>query len=233
MKGCLYKKEKSKLHSILKEPPDKTKGLTLDYGLADMVSVLYPHYAVVDGTICMEGFGPGLGTSKKMDMVLASKSPLAADLVAVRLMGMDRNDVKHLNLIADKFNEFKIENIAVNPENYMALSQSFELPSTEKLKAAYPNANVVEKGSCSACTNTILAFLLTHGNKLPKSFNYTLAAGSNLSEDDLNSENVFLIGSCSAYFRDKLPLCKGCPPVGSSILTLINEYIEGDIKDIY
>lgn len=230
MKGCLYKKEKSKLHRIFKEPPDISKGLTLDYGLADMVTVLWPQYVIIDGTVCMEGFGPGVGTPKNMDLVLASKNPLAADLVAARLMGMGWESIKHLNLILENSN-IKLEDIAVVPENYMEFSQTFELPSKDKLQADYPNIMMVEKGTCSACTNTVLAFLKTHGHKFPQDYNFTLATGKDLTSDELPPGEVFLVGSCAAHLKDKYPLCKGCPPVGSSILYLIRGEEENEDED--
>jgi uncharacterized protein (DUF362 family) len=98
MKGCMYKREKTKLHRLSKPLPPDPRGRSLDYGLLDFTKVCYPDYAVVDGTVCMEGFGPSGGTPVQLDVVLASNEPAAADLVALKLMGIPLEEVGHLLL---------------------------------------------------------------------------------------------------------------------------------------
>jgi uncharacterized protein (DUF362 family) len=221
MKGCLHKREKTKLHRIFKEPPDRTKGLTLDYGISDLASILMPHYAVIDGIVCMEGFGPSEGTQKRLDLVLSSKDPVAADLIAVKLMGMDWGDISHLSIVQERCKTSKIEDIEVEPSDYIKYSQPFKLVTMQDLSIFYPNINIIEKGSCSACSSTILTFLKVHGQKFDKDFKFTLVSGKDLNEDDLLSERTFLIGNCTASYRKRFPFCKGCPPVPSSILALV------------
>ncbi|NCC56859.1 MAG: DUF362 domain-containing protein, partial [Synergistales bacterium] len=101
MKGCMYKREKTKLHRLSKPLPPDARGRALDYGLLDFTKVCYPDYAVVDGTVCMEGFGPSGGTPVNLDVVLAGNEPAAADLVALKLMGIPLEDVGHLLLISE------------------------------------------------------------------------------------------------------------------------------------
>ncbi|MEW6661679.1 MAG: DUF362 domain-containing protein [Bacillota bacterium] len=222
MKGCLYKKEKTKLHRIDKAPPDRRKGLTLDYGIADMASILMPHYAVIDGIVCMEGFGPSVGSEITLDVVVASKNAVAADLVAIRLMGMGWEDIPHLNLVREKLGP-RLEDIVVEPLDFMKFSKKFEPASQLKLKVVYPNISIVEKGACSACSATIMAFLKTHGNKFPDDLKFTLAAGKDLAEGDVAGTATYLIGNCTAATAKKsgFSFCKGCPPVGSSLLSFI------------
>lgn len=62
MKGCLFQKDKTRLHRIHQAPPDLRKGKCLDYGIVDLMKVCYPDYAVIDGVVAMEGFGPSGGT---------------------------------------------------------------------------------------------------------------------------------------------------------------------------
>lgn len=224
MKGCLYKKEKTILHRVLKESPDRSKGLTLDYGIADMAEVLLPDYAVIDGIVGMEGFGPSVGTPKRLDIVLASKDPVAADYIAVELMGMDHNQVPHVNLTQERCGKTAYENIIVDPKDYIKYSKNFILPSMEKLKGVYPNVTIVEKGCCSGCSATIMSFLKTHNHKLPEDFKYILAAGKDLKAEDILNKNTFLIGICTKeHIEAGLPFCQGCPPVGSRILDTIQK----------
>ncbi|MBS3977733.1 MAG: DUF362 domain-containing protein [Syntrophomonadaceae bacterium] len=222
MKGCLYKKEKTKLHRIDKAPPDRSKGLTLDYGIADMAAILMPNYAVIDGIVCMEGFGPSAGSEITLDAVVASKNAIAADLVAIRLMGMGWDDVPHINLIRHKLS-LQLEDIVVEPLDFMKFSKNFAPASQLKLKIVYPNINIVEKGACSACSATVMAFLKAHGDKFSGDLKFTLAAGKDLAEDDVIGDTAYLVGNCTAATAKKsgFSFCKGCPPVGSSLLSFI------------
>ncbi len=225
MKGCLFKKEKTRLHRSIVEPPDRRKGLTLDYGIADMSEALLPDYAVIDGIVGMEGFGPSIGTPVYLDLVVASKDPVAADLTAVELMGMKQDAIPHLNLTRERIGEALFGAIKVKPEDYMKFSRTFNLPTTEKFKEFFPNVSIVEKGSCSACSAAIMSFLKAHDHKLPKDFIYTLAAGKDLELSELNRGCIFLIGNCAKGYKDEygMDFCPGCPPVGSKILETIKE----------
>ena len=42
MKGCLFQKDKTRLHRINQAPPDIHKGICLDYGSVDLTKVCYP-----------------------------------------------------------------------------------------------------------------------------------------------------------------------------------------------
>jgi len=222
MKGCLFKEEKTRLHRIDKASPDRKKGLTLDYGIADMASILMPHYAVIDGIVCMEGFGPSAGSEINLDVVVASKNAAAADLVASRLMGMGWEDIPHLNLVREKLG-LRLDEIVVEPLDYMKYGKKFEPASQLKLKVVYPNISIVEKGACSACSATLMAFLKSHGNKFPGELKFTLAAGKDLTEKDVIEAKTYLIGNCTVATARKgdFLFCKGCPPVGSSLLSFI------------
>lgn len=81
MKGAMYKREKNKLHRLTKKPPEGAKERSLDFGILDLTSVLYPNYSVIDGTVGMEGFGPSGGTPKEVGLILASSNPVACDPV--------------------------------------------------------------------------------------------------------------------------------------------------------
>lgn len=221
MKGCLLKREKMKLHRIDKPSPDESKGRCLDWGIADMASVLLPDYAVMDGTICMEGFGPSAGSQINLDLVVASKDPTAADYVGVMLMGMPYDAISHINLVQERCGTAGIDDITVIPADYMKYSKKFVPADLSTLPNIYPNIGLIEKGTCSACSATAMMFLKAHGHKFDKDFKFTLATGRDLSLEDAWGDNVFLIGNCTAKSAGSKKYCKGCPPIGSAILAFI------------
>lgn len=221
MKGCLLKKEKMILHRIDKPCPDENKGRGLDWGIADMAAVLLPDYAVLDGTVCMEGFGPSAGTQKVLDLVVASKDPIAADFVGVRLMGFPWNKIDHLNLVRERCGGPSIDEIKVEPEDYMKYSKKFVPADLSTLPNIYPNIGLIEKGTCSACSAAIMMFLKAHGHRFPNDFRFTLATGRDLSVEEAQRDDVYLIGNCTARSARGKGFCKGCPPIGSAILAFI------------
>lgn len=223
MKGCLLKKEKMILHRIDKPCPDESKGRCLDWGIADMASVLLPDYAVLDGTTCMEGFGPGAGTQIDLDVVVASKDPTAADFIGVMLMGMPCDEIAHLNLVQERCGTAGINDIKVVPEDFMKYSKKFVPADLSTLPNIYPNIGLIEKGTCSACSAAVMMFLKTYGHQFDQEHKFTLATGRDLCPEDTIQENVYLIGNCTARNANGKKHCKGCPPIGSSILAFIKE----------
>ncbi len=86
MKGCLHGKQKRDFHHLGEKPRFAAwqDYKPIDRAIADLFAVLPPFATVVDAVVAMEGLGPLLGEPKPLDLVLASRVPLAADLAAWR-----------------------------------------------------------------------------------------------------------------------------------------------------
>ncbi len=69
----------------------------LNYNLFTLAGQLHPHLAVIDGFEGMEGNGPNNGTPVDHRICVASPDWLAADRVAVELMGIDFSKIGYLN----------------------------------------------------------------------------------------------------------------------------------------
>jgi len=72
----------------------------INYNLYDLAPRLHPHLAVIDGFEGMEGNGPTNGTPVDHRVCVVSTDWLAADRVAVKLMGVDFAKVGYLNYCA-------------------------------------------------------------------------------------------------------------------------------------
>lgn len=222
LKGCLFQKDKTRLHRIYKEPPDINKGKGLDYGIMDLTKVCYPDYTVADGFIAMEGFGPSGGTPVNLGVVVASQNAVANDLVCIKLMGMEFDAVPHINLVQES-KGFDIKDLRVYPENYMDYSHKFVLASEHDLQQAYSNPKVIDKGACSACHAAMIQFFRYHHHEYIDAPPITVAIGRDLKPEDLLDDYVVVVGNCTAKYRKDFPFCKGCPPVPSQIARTINE----------
>jgi len=72
----------------------------INYNMYALAPRLHPHLAVIDGYDGMEGNGPSRGTAVDHRVCVASTDWLAADRVAVELMGIDFAKVGYLNYCA-------------------------------------------------------------------------------------------------------------------------------------
>jgi len=73
----------------------------INYNLAALAPRLHPHLAVLDGFEGMEGNGPTRGGPVEQRVCVVSPDWLAADRVAVQLMGIDFAMVGYLNYCAE------------------------------------------------------------------------------------------------------------------------------------
>lgn len=224
MKGCLYKREKVRLHQLppLKslEPPAKP----LDMAIADLAKILLPDLTVIDGSIGQEGLGPSAGEAKPFGAVVASFNCLAADATAARLMGSDPELIHHLRLAfseLERCSEERLHGLAdfrVVPEDYMKWATPFQQPPS-RISIEYDNVRLNDSDSCSACLSTVLMFLKRYQAEMADYFNadfpLRLAIGKGIGAQE---RNTILIGNCTIQQKAGCVFVRGCPPVASDIM---------------
>jgi uncharacterized protein (DUF362 family) len=72
--------------------------MVLPEALVDVNRIVRPRYAVMDGTVGLEGNGPKSGIPKEVGVVLASANLVGIDATAARIMGFDPHAIAHLTL---------------------------------------------------------------------------------------------------------------------------------------
>ncbi|HBM15033.1 MAG TPA: hypothetical protein DD381_01585 [Lentisphaeria bacterium] len=229
MKGCLWARSKVLLHMFPEIAGFEDK--PIDVAIADMSTILKPDFALIDGTICMEGMGPSAGTAKPMNMVIAGFNPFKTDAVACHIMGIDPEKVPHLKLGA-QFNRttLGLEGTEIIPSDWEKYIIQFALPPKD-LVLEYPNITVFDKNSCSACQSSLYLFLKQYGTSILEycqdgKLNIAIGKGHKTLPD-----NTLCIGNCTSSHKSKCPYIQGCPPVSSEILSLITGSRKFDIKD--
>ncbi|MGD9260014.1 MAG: DUF362 domain-containing protein [Desulfobacterales bacterium] len=58
--------------------------------LLDLAQYIAPRLSIMDAVLAMEGDGPGTGDPRQVGLLLGSNNPLALDVVASEIMGIDR-----------------------------------------------------------------------------------------------------------------------------------------------
>lgn len=221
MKGCLWRRSKVDLHMLPLVAGSESR--SLDIAIADMSAALRPHLAIIDGTVGMEGLGPSAGKAKPLGAVVVGADAFAADAVACRLMGQRAESVPHLRIGSGRgYGVIDLGRIAVAPEHWETFADAFE-EAPENLSIEFPDVNILDCQSCSACQSTLLLFLQRHGNELKEYFppgaKVNIAIGK--GHEDVPRGTV-CVGNCTDCHAEKGLFIAGCPPVGSTILRAIS-----------
>jgi uncharacterized protein (DUF362 family) len=225
MKGLLWRREKARFHHLRSDKKITKGDKELDIAISDMASVLLPHFAIIDGTVGMEGMGPAYGTPKKMGIVVAASDPVSADAVATRLMGFDPVNVPHLRLLAERgLGDIQLKEVSILPDDYLKWVTPFD-PPPSRFSIPFPDVLVHDEGSCSACLSTLLVFLQNYYPQLPEyrlqDQKIHIGIGKRLNHVP---EGTILIGNCASRMKREGILVQGCPPVASEIWdTLLQE----------
>lgn len=98
--------------------------------LVDLDRLVHPRLYIMDGIVAMEGNGPRGGTPKKMNVLLFSEDPIAADATACRLIDLDpllvptiafghaagrgTHEQKNIELLGDDFDSFRCRDFVVD-----------------------------------------------------------------------------------------------------------------------
>jgi uncharacterized protein (DUF362 family) len=87
--GTVYQSVRGEVHDLTaKVEPSGTAAAIVDMVRANKLGLV-----VVDGSMAMEGNGPTEGTLVKMDVIVAGTDPVATDMVASSIMGIEPAEV--------------------------------------------------------------------------------------------------------------------------------------------
>lgn len=139
---CYYKRkvkegqnEKSKMHG----GRGQVLGRELSYNLYLVASMgVQPDLAVLDGVVGAEGDGPWGATPVEGGVALASTDWLAADRIAVELMGADYSEIKYLNWCGEaRMGEDDLSKIRINGPDYKKYVVKYKLNKTADQQRAW------------------------------------------------------------------------------------------------
>lgn len=108
----------------------------IDRSILDVATAVRPGLAIIDGIEGMEGDGPINGTGRRGGVLVFSRDPVAADVTAARLMGVDPEKVGYLMEAGTFLGIADSDKIAQLGEDPARLVQQFALaPGFEQLRA--------------------------------------------------------------------------------------------------
>lgn len=205
MKGCFPKDEKKKFHRW-----------HLDRAIAGINALIKPCYAVIDGTVAMEGLGPIAGEPVDMGVVVCSPDVVAADAVARELMGFSREEVSHIEMASHLgLGVSDMHGIKVVGESVESVRKEFKKPWIEA--ESFENITVVNGDACSGCITECMSYLLQEKEKLRSLEDLTVVLGPKGMKNSKGTEGKILaFGNCVKNLKTDL-IVEGCPPLGYEI----------------
>ncbi len=222
MKGVMPGAEKRKTHK-----------LGLEQAIADLNAVVKPHFAVMDGLVGMEGLWEYPDDCVRPGLVGASRDPVALDSVFARIMGVEVQDVMHLQYcqgrglgVADP-KEIEVVGIPI-----LEVRRPFR-PAFEVVKSRYPGLTVLAEKACTGCTNEFISTLIyiRLAQQVDRLDGLTVVLGE--APENLSAEKAVVIGKCARKLEGRFPFVPGCPPGADGITEKVCEVCDIDVQLIF
>ena len=214
MKGVLPDALKRKFHHVF----------GMFQAVADLLTVVKPSLAVVDGIIAMNGLGPAFGEAMEMDLIIAGKDPVAVDTVAGAVMGFELQECGCVREAAEsKVGTGDLSKIEVVGEPIAKVQHRFKRAAeavTEVLPFPEGFQTIIDEKACSGCRNQILSSLfdMKQENLLDKVAGWTVVSGKADKLPDVPREKLLLVGACLARFKNEAHFVEGCPPNSRDVI---------------
>jgi uncharacterized protein (DUF362 family) len=191
---------------------------------ADLLGVVKPCFAVIDGIVAMEGLGPAFGQPVEMNLILAGRDAVAVDTVCASVMGFALEDcgcvreAARRGLGVGRLGDIDVQGVPVADvqrrfkRSEEAIAEAISLP---------PGLNIiVGEKTCSGCRNQLLSTLfdLQAANLLDKAAGWTVVCGKLDELPDVQADRLLLVGACLSRFKGAGTFVQGCPPNSRDVI---------------
>jgi len=133
--GTVYQSVRGHMHDLAsKVEPTAASAVVVDMVRANKLGLV-----VIDGSMAMEGNGPAMGKTFKMDVIVAGTNPVATDMVGASLMGFAPAEVPAF-LWANKagLRPGALDEIEIRGERLDRVRRAFAKPQLQSWNAIRP-----------------------------------------------------------------------------------------------
>ena len=222
MKGVMPGAEKKKTHR-----------LGLELAIVDLISIVKPHFAVVDGLMGMEGLWEYPDDCVSLGLVGAGRDPVAVDSVFAQIMGVWPMDIMHLVYAQRKgLGVCDPERIKTFGLPIPEVRRSFR-PALEVLRNRYPGLTIKAEKACTGCTGELVSTLIyiREANQLDRLRDLTVIIGE--PPEQWRGEKTVVVGNCALKLKERHPFVPGCPPAVDAITERVCEVCEIDAQLVF
>jgi uncharacterized protein (DUF362 family) len=182
--------------------------------IALLCSTLPKFITIADGSIGLEGMGPGaLGKPANLGLIIAGKDPVAVDAVICRIIKLDVPG--HITKAGEMgVGESNLHKIEIVGEELEVVQKQFE-PADKRI-SPHPDIDLIDGKPCSGCLNSVWSTLYSL-KEIPAE-KISIAFGSQMPEF-LGDSKIIAIGNCAIHALEKTGYklkdsekIMGCPP---------------------
>ena len=207
MKGLLQTRDKKRFHKW-----------GLAQSIVDLGHIARPDFTVLDGTVGMEGSGPAVGDPVGLGLLLASKDVVAADTVALEIMGFALDEVEYIKLAGEAgLGCTDLDAIEIEGESIADVRRPFSRNSIDPDVLAQYGIELVACDACSGCANTLASLMagLARRDALESMRDTVFLYGQSVSElppERTVGKRIIRVGSCTRKLVGYGHYLPGCPP---------------------
>lgn len=205
MKGIIHVTDKKRFHKW-----------GLAQSVVDLNQIALPELTVMDGTVAMEGEGPGEGDPVGLGLILASTDTVACDRVAAEIMGFKVDEIDYIRMAGEQgLGCFELSNIEVLGEKIADVAKPFKRTALDPEQLKKLGINLISCDACSGCSMAVKNYLVRLERKgtMESLRGCTIVYGQNAAIPQGAEGRIIRLGTCTR----KLDCCSGvyitgCPP---------------------
>ena len=191
----------------------------LTMAMMDVWSVCRADINIVDAIRPASGYSPHTPVPIEVGCILGSTDPVAVDLIACDLVGIDAEAVDYFRVAAETgLGITEREDIDVVGASVKDCYKKMWVPYIGDMSTRWPEYKVLCDGACSSC-QALLAInmetLKAIGDYERRSDFTVVAGGKNVIPDDVDDRKLVLHGNCTRKYLKDHPNAihiEGCPP---------------------
>ena len=209
------------LKSILKDE-DRKRILTfgLEEGLIDVNRIALADLTIIDGIIGMDGDGPFNGTPANADVLIGSTDPLAAEAIAIEIMGFGETPMRYMELAYQAgFGEINLDRINLVGDPIEQVKRKFQNPSFHQRIWNDGRIKINQKNACGSCRYILNQYLKRYEKEL-LAMDDDMELYMGIIDNGICGEDKCTvgIGNCTLSHKDELSMfIDGCPPSVNSL----------------
>lgn len=206
----------------------------LTMAMMDVWWAVRPDINIVDAINVASGFSPHTPTPLEVGIIMGSKDPVALDLIACDVVGIDTNQVDYFRAAEEAgLGTTHRELIDVIGEKVEDVYKKMWIPYLGDMSTRWPEYDIRCEGACSSC-QALLALNMETLKALgvyDEKSDISILVGPRNELPDKPKDKIVLHGNCTKRYADKGMWIPGCPPGETGLYLTITEgqVVDGEI----
>ena len=206
----------------------------LTMAMMDVWWAVRPDINIVDAINVASGYSPHTPTPLEVGIIMGSYDPVALDLIACDVVGIDTNQVDYFRAADEAgLGTTDRDKIEIVGEQVKDVYKKMWIPYLGNMADRWPEYDIRCEGACSSC-QALLALNMETLKALgiyEENSDKTIVVGPRNTIPDKPKDKIILHGNCTKRFADKGMWIPGCPPgeTGLYLTVKTGQVVDGEI----